>query len=152
MYFVICFKLMFMKILFLTGLISLGSLAQTSDSWKIILNNKEIVYSNLSNEARHTRSVSKAEIKKNGFFEIIYFTHNAHYNWYKRLLLFDENHNQVHTIGFNKSTRLANSFLKSLFSKTKRLVFYALVEPSDINKTHLIEQKRTHLCTLVLTE
>ncbi len=143
-----------MKMILLIGLslISLCSFGQKNDSWKVVLNNQEIVYSNFSNEPRHTRTVSIAEIKKPGFLEIIYFTHNAHFNWFKRLLVFDENDNQVYTIGFNNSTRLPNSFLKSLFAKTKKLVIYALVEPSDINKTHIVKQKRSHLCTLVLNE
>lgn len=143
-----------MKMVLLIGLalISLCSFGQKNDSWKVVLNNQEIVYSNFSNELRHTRTFSIAEIKKPGFLEIHYFTHNAHFNWFKRLLVFDENDNQVYTIGFNNSTRLPNSFLKSLFTKTKKLVIYALVEPSDINKTHIIKQKRSHLCTLVLNE
>ena len=143
-----------MKTVLLIGLalFSLRSIGQRNDSWKVVLNNQEIVYSNLSNEPRHTRTISKAEIKKAGFLEVIYFTHNAHFNWFKRLLVFDENDSQVYTIGFNNSTRLPNSFLKSLFAKTKKLVIYALVEPSDINKTHIIKQKRSHLCTLVLNE
>ena len=143
-----------MKTVLLTGLIliSLRSFGQGSDSWKILFNNQEIVYSNLSNEPRHTRSISKAEIKKTGFLEVLYFTHNSHFNWFKRLLVYDENNNQVYTIAFNNSTRLSNSFLKSLFAKTKRLVIYALVEPADINKTHHKKKKRTHLCTLVLND
>ena len=65
-----------MKTVLLIGLvlISLRSFGQRNDSWKVILNNQEIVYSNLSNEPSHTRTVSKAEIKKPGFLEIIYFT------------------------------------------------------------------------------
>ena len=74
-----------MKTVLLTGLIliSLRSFGQGSDSWKILFNNQEIVYSNLSNEPRHTRSISKAEIKKTGFLEVLYFTHNSHFNWFK---------------------------------------------------------------------
>ena len=121
--------------------------AQKVDSWKIKLNNKQLLATSKENEKANIKKITSAELKNNGYLEIS-FKESSPNTWKRSFLFFDKEDNQLLAIDSITYTKIQIATLRELFAGKKEIRIYTTVSPLDPNIA--VRIRRVHLCTLQL--
>jgi len=134
-------------IVFIISLIFSLNVKSQEVSWKIRLNGKTLVNTNIENEQKNTFRISASEWKKPGKLEIS-FKETDKGMWKRSVFMNDENDNQLITKDSVTTVSISLQELRKAFKNKKKLIIYTAVSP--VNPDIAIRIRRVHLCTLRL--
>jgi len=116
-------------------------------SWRILVNNKTIISSHVSDESVNIKPVRSSEWKKSGYLEVNYKDQPVS-NWKHSLRFADEQGNELLVKDNSKSAKVTLASLRKLFTGKKQLKVYIVISPP--NQMMAAPTRMVHLGTLKL--
>jgi hypothetical protein len=138
-----------MKLLFSAIMIVMmsGFTSAQETSWRILVNNKTVISSHVSDESVNIKPIKSAEWKKSGYLEVNY-KDQPESNWKHSLRFSDEKGNELLVKDNSKSAKVTLSSLRKLFAGKKQLKVYIVISPP--NPMMAAPTRMVHLGTLKL--
>lgn len=129
----------------------MASFAFGQDSWKVVLNKKQLLKANTESETVNSKKVNRSLFKQPSYLEITYTQKQVTAGWTRSLLFFDENDTELYRKDKVKGTmKISNSILLKLFSTKKNIKIYTISTPTDPSIAATVRIRRVHLCTIDL--
>lgn len=139
-----------MRILFLLGVLLLGTSASVPDSWKITFNSRILLFTSSENAEKNKLSISKAELLNNGPL-VISYSRKPEKGWKREISVVDKSENELVKKGNNKVS-ISSSQLKKIIDKGITTVHvYSWAIPTDPKKAAVVRVRRVHLCTIIVS-
>ena len=132
--------------LFLLGFIPFTLWAQ--DSWKVQLNDKQMLKTSDENAEKNVIRIKSSSLQNKKDFTITYTEGEKKKNWQRYITIFNEQDAELYKQTGSK-IKIKNSVLASLFKKSKTLKVYTWSLPTDPKLQQTVRVRRVHLCTLV---
>jgi hypothetical protein len=99
-------------------------------SWRIVVNNKTVISSHVSDESINIKPLKSSEWKKTGYLEVNYKDQPVS-NWKHSLRFTDEQGVELLVRNDTKSAKITLSSLRKLFTGKKQLKVYIVIAPPD---------------------
>ncbi len=124
-----------------------SSLLQAQDSWRVVLNNKLVLTSQVPDEKINSKALKSSEWKKNGYLEVNY-KEAAKSNWHHSIRFADEAGNDLLVKDSTTSVKILTSALRKKFTGKKQMKIYLVISPPD--PMMAAPSRIIHLATLKL--
>ncbi len=122
-------------------------LARSQDSWRVLLNNKLVLTSHVSDETVNRKAIRCSEWKKNGYLEVNYREEKPS-NWIHSLRFTDEGGNVILTKDSVTTLKILTATLRKKFTGKKQMMIYMVISPP--NPMMAAPSRIIHLATLKL--
>src|SRR5215212_8157910 len=106
-----------------------SSMSFAQDSWKVILNGKNILTASIESEKKNLITITNADLKKKQEFNLTYTDQAKEKDWQRSIMVVDENDHELLQQEGNKF-KIKNASLQSFFKKSKTLKFYTVSLPT----------------------